>query len=49
MSSLSPVTRALLRNPVGRVAGNGITVAVFGCTGQLGRYVCAELGTYRTC
>lgn len=44
MSSLSPVARALLRNPVGRVQGQGITAAVFGCTGQLGRYVCAELG-----
>ncbi|KAJ0404601.1 hypothetical protein P43SY_005559 [Pythium insidiosum] len=44
MSALSPVARALLRNPIGRVQGNGITAAVFGCTGSLGRYVCAELG-----
>lgn len=44
MSALSPVARALLRHPVGRVQGNGITATVFGCTGTLGRYVCAELG-----
>ncbi|TMW63610.1 hypothetical protein Poli38472_002551 [Pythium oligandrum] len=45
MSALSPVARALLRNPAGRVQGNGITAAVFGAYGFLGRYVCAELGT----
>lgn len=45
MSALSPVARAALRHPVGRVQGNGITATVFGCTGSLGRYVCAELGT----
>ncbi|KAF1332487.1 Nadh dehydrogenase, partial [Globisporangium splendens] len=44
MSALSPVAKALLRNPVGRVQGNGITATVFGATGFLGRYVCAELG-----
>ncbi|DBA00980.1 TPA: hypothetical protein N0F65_006241 [Lagenidium giganteum] len=44
MSALSPVAKALLRNPVGRVQGNGITATIFGCTGFLGRYVCAELG-----
>lgn len=44
MSALSPVARAALRHPVGRVQGNGITATVFGCTGSLGRYVCAELG-----
>lgn len=46
MSALSPVAKALLRNPVGRVQGNGITATVFGATGFLGRYVCAELGAY---
>lgn len=44
MSALSPVARAQLRNPVGRVRGGGVTAAVFGGTGFLGRYVCAELG-----
>ncbi|KAE9334910.1 hypothetical protein PF008_g13739 [Phytophthora fragariae] len=45
MSALSPVAKALLRHPAGRVGGNGITAAVFGSTGFLGRYVCAHLGT----
>lgn len=44
MSALSPVVKAQLRNPVGRVRGNGITATVFGASGFLGRYVCAELG-----
>lgn len=46
MSALSPVARAILRHPVGRVQGNGLTAAVFGSTGFLGRYVCAELGLH---
>jgi hypothetical protein len=48
MSALSPVAKALLRNPVGRVQGSGFTATVFGCTGTVGRYVCAELGMYFT-
>nr|CCA16216.1 NADH dehydrogenase putative [Albugo laibachii Nc14] len=44
MSALSSVARASLRHPPGRVQGNGLTVTVFGCTGFIGRYVCAELG-----
>lgn len=46
MSALSPVARAQLRNPVGRVRNGGITATVFGGTGFLGRYVCAELGAF---
>ncbi|POM63654.1 NADH dehydrogenase, partial [Phytophthora palmivora] len=44
MSVLSPVAKAALRHPVGRVRGDGITATVFGSTGFLGRYVCAHLG-----
>lgn len=44
MSSLTPVARAILKNPPGRVAGTDITATVFGATGFLGRYVVAQLG-----
>ena len=44
MSALSPVAKAALRHPVGRCRGDGITAAVFGATGFLGRYVCSHLG-----
>ena len=44
--ALSATGRARLRLSGGRNAASGITVTVFGCTGFLGRYVCAELGGY---
>lgn len=46
---LSAVTKAMIRrNLGGRNSNNGLTVTVFGATGFLGRYVCAELGAIGT-
>ncbi|CAK4083376.1 unnamed protein product [Aphanomyces euteiches] len=44
MSALSAVARATVKNPPGRVSGSPICATVFGATGFVGRYVCAQLG-----